>query len=115
MSSFVLVGIGGSIGAIGRYLVSLWWKSTGNSFPWGTLLVNLMGSFWLGWMVQHISEPQWMLLLGVGFLGSFTTFSTLQWECFQMIKNRQWRMLFGYIGVTYIGGGLLGWIGYYSS
>lgn len=113
MSSFILVGIGGSLGAIARYLVSLWWKSTGSRFPWGTLLVNLMGSFWLGWIVKHISDAQWLLMMGAGFLGAFTTFSTLQWECFQMIKNLQWGMLFGYIGVTYLGGGLLVWIGFH--
>lgn len=70
------VGIGGFFGAVGRYLISGWMYS-----PLDTLLVNVLGSFLLGILIYHfeytISESvRLRLFLGIGFMGSFTTFST---------------------------------------
>jgi len=76
------VALGGAFGAVVRHAVSLWCThALGPRFPWGTLLVNVVGCLLLGWLVQaatsspSISESV-KLALGTGFLGALTTFST---------------------------------------
>lgn len=76
----LLVAGGGAIGAIARYGASAMCSGLfGDRFPWGTLLVNVVGCFLLGWLLSTslatISDPL-KLALGTGFLGAFTTFST---------------------------------------
>lgn len=98
MVEVIAVGVGGFIGAVGRYcivkLVSRVWH---NDFPLGTFCVNMLGSFFLGLLVAH---PYWgsqllqggvRLALTVGFMGAFTTFSTLMFESFILVKrNKAW-------------------------
>lgn len=85
MDSLIVVGIGGFFGANARYLLSLWTDnlliSRWGAFPYGTLLVNVMGSFGLALFGAWFSAragmpPQLRLLVGAGFFGAFTTFST---------------------------------------
>ncbi|RMG20830.1 MAG: CrcB family protein [Methanobacteriota archaeon] len=75
----ILVGIGGLFGAISRYLVSGFFKNYVD-FPLGTLVVNVLGSFLLSYMVtlnrMNLFDPTWLIFLGTGFMGSFTTMST---------------------------------------
>lgn len=74
--SLLLVAAGAAIGAPLRYLVDRWiTRLTGGSFPWGILLVNVLGSFVLGLTATH-PNPTLSLLVGVGFCGAFTTYST---------------------------------------
>ena len=79
MRDVLLIGLGGAMGAIARHATAVlclaWW---GDRFPWGTLVVNVVGCFALGWLVHTtigISDSV-KLSLGTGFLGAFTTFST---------------------------------------
>lgn len=82
MNRFLIIAAGAALGANARYLVNLWAASRfGTDFPYGTLLVNVTGSFILGFLVAISTErfnlsPDMRLLLATGFLGSYTTFSS---------------------------------------
>ncbi len=85
MLNLLVVGLGGALGAIARYVISGWvTRVSGASFPLGTLAVNVVGCFLLGALLVCIERgnlgEQSRLLLGVGVLGAFTTFSTFGHE-----------------------------------
>ena len=92
----MIIGIGGFLGAITRYGVALWiGQRWGRSFPLGTFVVNVSGSFLVGLLMslftaRFMANPQWRLLLVVGFLGAYTTFSTLEYETGALIKDGEW-------------------------
>lgn len=105
LRNLLYVGLGGFGGAIARYVLSGWlYQLFGSSFPFGTVGVNLLGSFLIGIFAGFSDlffwdNPQMRLLFLVGFLGSFTTFSTFTYESFSLARNDQW-LLFGiYCGV----------------
>ena len=109
----VLIGIGGVLGANARYLVSVWAaRRIGASFPYGTLIVNLSGSLLLGFMATAIvgrvvSDPDIQLLVSIGFLGAYTTFSTFAFESVGLIRRRA----FVLAGVNVLGSTVLGLLG----
>lgn len=111
----IFVGIGGFFGAIARYLISEFQKKITPSFPYGTLIVNLLGSLLLGLFTGSSISSPWILLLGTGFMGAFTTFSTLNLESVQFRFKQKWGNLFWYLGITYTMGILLASIGYLLS
>ncbi|MEH7014269.1 fluoride efflux transporter CrcB [Neobacillus niacini] len=85
------VMLGGFFGAITRYSIGEWIQ-TDNGFPLGTLLVNLLGCFVLGWFLTFFTirnniRPEITLLIGTGFIGSFTTFSTFSVETILLFQN----------------------------
>ncbi|KAA3656416.1 MAG: fluoride efflux transporter CrcB [Chloroflexi bacterium] len=86
MSRYFFIAIGAALGANARYLVGVWAAERfGSVFPYGTLLVNVTGSFILGFLVVVTTNriqisPEMRLLLAVGFLGSYTTFSSFAVE-----------------------------------
>ena len=87
-----LVMLGGAGGALARYALQLIVLRVGFSSQIGLLAVNVSGSFALGlllslWLAKTSYPPGLQLLLAVGFLGSFTTFSTLMWESFRLAQN----------------------------
>jgi CrcB protein len=96
MMNIVIIGIGGALGAVSRYAVALWiGQRWGRSFPLGTLMINVSGSFLIGLFMTLMSErftenPQWRLLLVVGFLGAYTTFSTFEYETGALLKDGEW-------------------------
>jgi CrcB protein len=86
MSRFLAVALGGAAGAVSRYAVALlvaaFWRS---DFPLATLLINVSGSFVLGFFSTFAAEktsidPLWRLLVATGFVGAYTTFSTFEYE-----------------------------------
>lgn len=83
----VAVAIGGGLGAIVRYLVSLWLNPRFAQIPLGTLVVNLIGSFLLGFVVTRLDNPSMFLLCGTGFCGGLTTFSTLCVETYRICEE----------------------------
>jgi len=99
--TLLVVGIGGAAGAVCRYLASGWIQSlTGAFFPWGTLVVNVTGSLGLGfalvWLQSTVSSPALRELVAIGFLGSFTTFSTFSYEALAMLRDGEWSQAAGY-------------------
>jgi CrcB protein len=102
---FLAVGIGGSIGAIARFTISTWIQKSSNSlFPFGTLSVNILGSFIIGFMFlyfQHINlSPNQKALFVTGLLGSLTTFSTFSWETLYMFQQNIWAKAFINMGLN---------------
>jgi len=90
--SYLAVGVGGFFGAIARYLIDYWIsRRMGSLFPYGTLVINVSGSFILGLFAtsteRWIVHPHWRLLLGVGFVGAYTTFSTFGYETHRLIEE----------------------------
>jgi CrcB protein len=72
-----VIAVGGGLGALARYGISLWLPTTPGHFPWGTFLINVLGCFLIGvLMVRWGQRPLLRPFLGVGVLGGFTTFST---------------------------------------
>ncbi|WP_198508068.1 fluoride efflux transporter FluC [Bacillus sp. FJAT-42315] len=100
----LLVAIGGAIGAAGRYLISLLVVNTNSPFPLGALIVNLVGSFLLGFTVSLSTNDQW--LLGTGVLGGFTTFSTFSVEAATLYK-KSISLFIVYVLLTILGSILL--------
>ncbi|MEH7385582.1 fluoride efflux transporter CrcB [Bacillus sp. JJ1521] len=103
----ILVGIGGAVGAACRYLAGIWiGKKTGTTFPYPTLFINIAGSLLLGILTGlklSLAIPEWSwLLLGVGFCGAFTTFSTFGYEAIQLFLSKQSKQAFLYIAASTI-------------
>ena len=87
------IAVGGAFGAVSRYLVQGWVQDlAGGRFPWGTLMVNVTGSFVLGLlfalaMDRGVLSPEVRVPLMVGFIGSYTTFSTLMLESWVLVEE----------------------------
>ena len=96
MANIFLIGIGGFIGAVARYGMAVWvGQRWGRSFPLGTFIINVTGSFLIGLLMTLFTErfmvnPQWRLLMVVGFLGAYTTFSTFEYETGALLKDGEW-------------------------
>jgi CrcB protein len=106
--NILLVGFGGGIGSIARYLCQKYlYEWYPNPFPIGTFLVNILGCFIIG-LVYGLSEkgnlltPEWRMLLTTGFCGGYTTFSTFAFENVTLLKNND----FLYFGL-YTGGSVI--------
>jgi CrcB protein len=90
---YLLVVLGGGTGALARYVAaSAIMTRFGGKFPWGTLVINVTGSFLIGFLMTMLTEryeldPKWRLLLVVGFLGGYTTFSSFEWETFTSVRE----------------------------
>lgn len=114
--NLLCVALGGGCGAIARGLVSaLWNRSFPATLPYGTLAVNLIGSFLLGWLWSAFESGEVYSLLGVGFLGAFTTFSTWILELERLRAARYPGRLLMYVCLSLIGGLMLAWLGYQSA
>lgn len=106
LRNLFLVGAGGALGSVLRYLISaLWVKGLDGGFPWRTLLVNLAGSIALAWLLRSgplaVSE-QTRLFLGVGLLGGFTTYSTFNYEVVELIRHGHSGQAAAYVATTVI-------------
>lgn len=107
---FFLISAGAILGANARYWVGDWAaQKFGTAFPYGTLLINLSGSFLIGIFLtltteRFLIDPRWRLLVAVGFLGAYTTFSTFSYESFNLFSRGQWlAALLNALGSTLVG------------
>jgi len=93
IKNLLLVGLGGGIGSIARYLCQKWFNENyPHPFPWGTFVINLIGCFLIGVFYaatekSTVLSPQTRLLLIAGFCGGFTTFSTFAFENMNLLRS----------------------------
>lgn len=112
-----LVMAGGALGAGGRYWVGgVLLRGLGDWLPWGTLTVNLFGSFAIGFLAVWLegrghAALYWRAFLIVGLLGGLTTYSALMLECLLLARTERTAALFGYLALTLVGGVALVWLG----
>lgn len=116
---YIYVGIAGAIGAMLRYFIGIS-LFTDRVFPWATLLINLAGSFLLAWLTtsffkRHSFSSAASTAIGTGFVGSFTTFSTLSVETVELFKSEQWELGIVYVVISLFGGILMSHLGVKTS
>jgi CrcB protein len=110
LSALMLVGLGGSLGAIARFgvgtVVANRW---GTSWPFGTFIINITGCFMIAFFVTLTSErvtlhEGWRYLFPVGFVGAYTTFSTYEFETMRLIESGAWLRAVSYVlASTFVG------------
>ncbi|NOZ50881.1 MAG: fluoride efflux transporter CrcB [Chloroflexi bacterium] len=110
MLQYVWIGLGGFFGANSRYLLQQWAANRwGTSFPYGTLLANVGGSFTIAFFLTLATgrlsiSPQARLFIAVGFLGGFTTFSSYAFETVSLLgQNGWWAAAFNFFGNNLLG------------
>src|SRR5947209_6818557 len=109
MTRFFLICLGGAAGTGARYLTALWASAAfGPSFPAGTLIVNVAGSFLLGFLMQISATTSLLssdvrLMLTTGVMGGFTTYSTFNYETTNYFRQGAWMMGAANIAATLAG------------
>jgi CrcB protein len=117
MSNLVLVALFGAIGSVSRFvLIQATPKITYVNFPIGTILVNLIGSFFIGVVAsmfdKHLLSSEVRTFIVFGFLGGFTTFSAFTYEVFNLVKSGNYLNLFVYLFVSIVVSLFLFYFGY---
>lgn len=113
---YFFVGIAGMLGAIVRYLIGLT-LLTDAVFPFATLSINLIGSFLLAWLTTSVFQaisisPAMKTAIGTGFVGSFTTFSTVSVETIELFQSGKVSLGILYIFVSIVGGMIMCRLGF---
>ena len=95
LHTIVWISLGAIAGANLRYYLSqVIAKWTASTFPWGTLAINVTGSFLLGfylfWSAGRATDARWRLLVAVGFCGGYTTFSSFAYETVALFEHGEW-------------------------
>lgn len=115
LASLAFVGVGGALGAISRYTLTVWLARHVSVLPLGTLVSNLAGCFVMGALLQWLAEANWFhgtaaanehfrLLFAVGFCGSFTTLSALIYELSTLLNFNQAAQALLYLCASVVGG-----------
>ncbi|MEL7832619.1 fluoride efflux transporter CrcB [Fodinibius sp. Rm-B-1B1-1] len=118
LQSILAVGIGGFLGSIVRYLITHYVTlNAQSSFPFGTITVNLVGSFLIGAIIAmalgNDLSRNMRMLLATGFCGGFTTFSTFSYEFFALLEKGYHGYAFLYVATSLILGLAFVWLGFY--
>lgn len=109
MFNLLLAMLGGAVGSGARFLTGrATFAAFGPGYPFGTLAVNLVGGFLMGLLAGSLARfgqggEQWRILIGVGVLGGFTTFSAFSLDAMNMIQRDDWVPALGYVCVSVIG------------
>lgn len=115
---YIYVGLAGAVGALARYGLGMMIDSIGPSaFPVSTLLINLSGSFLLGWLTHMFLRtgklsPQFVTIVGTGMIGSFTTFSTFSVETIRLLDESRIGLALLYVFLSITLGLGSSWLGY---
>jgi len=108
MGRFLWICLGGAVGTGARYLLSGWLlRIAGPGFPYGTLAVNVIGSFLLGLLMQvslstELIPPTLRLALTTGVMGGFTTYSTFNYETLRFVQEGSWLLAAANLGITVV-------------
>lgn len=106
MSRFLWICAAGALGTGARYLISGWALAVlGAGFPYGTLAVNVIGSFLIGLVMQvglatPLLSPAVRMTLTTGFLGGFTTYSSFNYETIRYVQDGAWKLAVGNVAIT---------------
>ena len=104
----LIIGLGGFIGAVMRYSISGWvHRLVGSGLPYGTLAVNILGSFILGFFLLLAEErftisPEWRNFIAVGMMGALTTFSTFSFETYMLLQENLYGQVALNIGLNVV-------------
>lgn len=114
MQKVFMLAMAGTLGTLARYWLSgAVYGILGREFPWGTATVNLLGCllFGLVWVMadeRHLLGPEMRLVILVGFMGAFTTFSSLIFETGELMRGAQW----AYAAMNLVGQNILGFVAF---
>lgn len=100
--NWLLVFLGAGVGGVVRFwLGGVIQQAAGSGFPWGTLTINVTGSFVLGFLYILLegtaASAYWRVLLGIGFCGGYTTFSTFSYEAVRLMQSGEWNRATAYM------------------
>jgi len=115
--NYLYIAAGGAFGALSRYLLSTWiYNKSQSAFPLGTFIVNIIGCFLLGafytlTLEKSVISPQVRMMISVGFLGAFTTFSTFSLETMNIIKANNLTLALLNVGLSVVLGLIAVWLG----
>jgi fluoride exporter len=117
MTRIVLIGLAGALGTLSRYFVGVFaGRALGTGFPYGTLIVNVVGCFLIALVSQlaittTLISPTLRATLTTGFMGGLTTYSSFNYETTSLLRDRAWAVGFMNLGITLVvcfAAGLLG-------
>jgi crcB protein len=117
VTEILVVAFGGSLGAVMRYAASNWAAvRVGADFPYGTLIVNVVGCFIIGAFMTLTTErivvsPYWRLLVTVGFIGGLTTFSSFSYETLRLMADGEMLLAFYNVALNLVVGFMATWLG----
>jgi len=100
MMKYLMVGLGGFLGAVARFWLGGYVQNRlGALFPYGTFIINMSGSFLVGFIVTVLAEnahwsANWRYLIPIGFIGAYTTFSTFEYETLRSMQEGQFAVAF---------------------
>jgi CrcB protein len=120
LETILFVAIGGGVGSVTRYLTSVWAAGRfGVDFPYGTLLVNVVGCYLIGLFMVLATErfmlpAHWRLLVASGFLGGLTTFSSFSYESLKLVQDGALVSAFQNIAANLVTGLAATWLGIIS-
>jgi fluoride exporter len=114
---YLLIAIGGALGTIGRYWVGSTIASRmGTKFPYGTFVINMTACVIIGFSLAFFGKrtelnPAWRFLIPVGFVGAYSTFSTLEWETFSSLQTGAFLVAGLYVALSFCLGLIGVWCG----
>jgi CrcB protein len=116
MPTIVGIGIAGAVGSLARYWLDGAVSRRAGSFPWGTFVVNVSGAFALGLLftvlTERVSVEPWLRSsLTIGFLGAYTTFSTLSFESYRLVEDGSYALAFANVAGSLAAGLLAVYLG----
>lgn len=108
-----MISIGGGVGATLRYAVTLLITKMNYPANYATAIVNIIGSFLLGMVLQNLNGEFLLSFLAIGILGAFTTFSTFAFDLVNLYNERRIRAALLYLSINLVGGLLMFAVGFY--